>query len=83
MRYGIFSRFSSPDHADKFTEYSPSKHRNIIFSVEVEKDGCLPFIDVNTFRKNLKFETTVYRKKTLVGLKSISKVSYLKHIQLV
>ena len=43
----------------------------------------LPFIYVNTIRKNVKFETTVYRKKTLVGLKSVSNVSYQKHIKLV
>ena len=40
------------------------KHPNINFSIEKEKDGCLPFLDVNIFRKNEKFATNVYRKKT-------------------
>ena len=42
----IFALFSSPDHADKFKEYLSSKHSNINFSVEKEKDDCLPFLDV-------------------------------------
>ena len=49
---GIFVLFSSPDHADKFEEYLSSKHPNINFSIEKEKDGCLPFIDVKIFREN-------------------------------
>ena len=39
----IFALFFSLDHADKFKEYLSSKHSNIHFSVEKEKDGCLPF----------------------------------------
>ena len=40
---GIFVLFSSPDHADKFKENLSSKHSNINFSKEKEKDGGLPF----------------------------------------
>ena len=61
----IFALFSSPDHADKFKEYLSSKHPNINFSIEKEKDSCLPFLDVNIFRENEKFATNVYRKKDL------------------
>ena len=60
----IFALFSSPDHADKFKEYLSSKHPNINFSIEKEKDGCLPFLDVIILRENEKFVTNVYRKKT-------------------
>ena len=60
----IFALFSSPDHADKFNEYLSSKHPNLNFSIEKEKDSCLPFLDVNIFRENEKFATNVYRKKT-------------------
>ena len=60
----IFALFSSTDHADKFKEYLSSKHPNINFSIEKEKDGCLPFSDVNIFLENEKFATNVYRKKT-------------------
>ena len=32
-----------------FKEYLSSKHPNINFSVEKEKDGCLPFLNANIF----------------------------------
>ena len=48
----MFALFPSTDHADKIKEYLSSKHHNIIFSIEKEKDGCLPFLDVNIFREN-------------------------------
>ena len=67
----IFALFSSPDHADKFKEYLQSKHPNIKFSLEKEKDGCLASLDVNIFRENRKFATLT------------SKVLYLKYIKLV
>ena len=38
----IVALFSSPDHADTFKEYLSSKHPNINFSLEKEKDRCLP-----------------------------------------
>ena len=44
-------RFLFPDHADKFKEYLSSKHPNINFCMEKQKDGCLPFLDVNIFRQ--------------------------------
>ena len=64
----IFALFSSPDHADKFKEYLSSKHPNINFSIEKNKDGCLPFLDVKIFHKNVKIATNVYRKKTFSGI---------------
>ena len=39
----IFALFSSPNYADKFKECLSSKHANINFPIEKEKDGCLPF----------------------------------------
>ena len=49
-------------------EYLSSKHPNINFSIEREKDSCLPFLDVNIFHENEKFATNVYRKKTFSGV---------------
>ena len=69
----IFALFSSPDHADKFKEYLSSKHPNINFSIEKEKDGCLPCLDVNIFRENWKFATNTDRKKTFSGIYTNSK----------
>lgn len=39
-----------------------SKHKNINFSFEMEKDGQMPFLDVEMFRKNGKFVANVYIK---------------------
>ena len=36
----IFALLPSPDHVDKFKEYLPSKHPNINFYIEKEKDRC-------------------------------------------
>ena len=60
----IFALLSSTDHADKFKEYLSSKHPDINFSKEKEKNGCLPYLDINIFRENEKSATRVYRKKT-------------------
>ena len=51
----IFALISSPDHVDEFKEYLSSKHPNRKFSIEKEKVGCLPFLDVNIFPENEKF----------------------------
>ena len=75
----IFVLFSSPNHADKFREYLSFKHPNITFSIEKEKDGCLPFLDINIFRENDKVAT----KWPLAGFIPTSEVLYLKHIKLV
>ena len=64
----IFALFSSNDNADKFKEYLLSKHPKIKFSIEKEKDGCLPFLDVDIFRENKKSATNIYRKKTFSGV---------------
>ena len=79
----IFVLFSYPNHADKFREHLSSKYPNINFSIEKEKDGCLPFSDANIFRENEKFATNIYRKMPSVAFIPTSKFSYLKHIKLV
>ena len=66
----IFVLFSTPDHADKFREYLPSKHPKINFFIEKEEDYRLPFLDIKIFRENDKFTTSVYRKKTFSGVYS-------------
>ena len=45
-----------------------SKHKSISFSYETEKDGAMPFLDVNIFREKGKFATNVYRKETFAGV---------------
>ena len=64
----IFVLFSCPYHADKSRQYLSSKHPNINFSIEKQEDGCLPFLDINTFCENDKLATNVYRKSTFSGV---------------
>ena len=52
----------------KVKENLSSKHPNIIFSIEKEKDGCLPIVDVNIFLEKNKFATDVYRRKIFRGV---------------
>ena len=45
-----------------------SKHKNINFSFETEKDEQLPSLDISVFCENGKFVTNVYRKETFTGV---------------
>ena len=63
-----FIVFKSRDHILPFLNYLNSKHTNITFTYKVEKDKCLPFLDVNILFSNGKFSTTVSRKPTFTGL---------------
>ena len=56
------------EHVKPFVDYVNSKHKNINFSYETEKDEQMPFLDVNVFRENGKFVTNVYRKETFTGV---------------
>ena len=64
----IFVLFKSPEHNKPFVDYMNSKHKNINFSFESEKDGKMPFLDVNEFCENSEFVTNVYRKETFIGV---------------
>lgn len=45
-----------------------SKHPNIRFTYEQERENALPFLDVNVYRDALKFSSTVHRKTTFSGV---------------
>ena len=45
-----------------------SFHKNIKFTIEIEKDNTIPFLDIFIIRKPAKIEITVYRKKTCTNL---------------
>ena len=63
----IFLLFQKEDHVNKFEKYLSSRHKNINFKSEKEKDNCLSFLDVLVTRSN-GFITSVYRKKTFSGI---------------
>ena len=64
----IFVLFKKFEHVQLFVNYMNSKHKNISFSYETEKDGAMPFLVVNIFRKKGSFATNVYRKETFTGV---------------
>ena len=46
-------------------EHLNSRHKNILFTFEIEKDGCLPMLDLVLHRtENGRINTTVFRKPT-------------------
>ena len=64
----IFVLLRSVDHVTRLATYLSSKHPNINFTFEIERDGVLPFLDVNVYRDSACFTTTVHRKDTFSGV---------------
>ena len=62
-----FLLFRSLDHVPLFLDYINRQHANIIFTAEIERDGKLPFLDIDISRSESKFATSVYRKPTFAG----------------
>ena len=60
----IFVLFESAEHLSKFRDYFNTRHPNMSFSFEQEKNGKLSFLDVEVSREKRIFVTTVYRKPT-------------------
>ena len=63
-----FLLFRSSDHVPLFLDYLNQQDANITFTTESERDGKLPFLDIDIFRSDKKFATSVYRKPTFTGL---------------
>ena len=64
----IFVLCESVEQLERFKDYLNSKHSNINFTSELEKDGKLPFLDMLIDRNDGKIETSVYRKPTFTGV---------------
>ena len=64
----IFVLFQNPEHVKPFVDYMNSKHKKINISFETEKDGQMPFLNVDLFHENGKFVTNVHRKETFAGV---------------
>ena len=64
-----FLLFSSQDHVLKFHKYINSRHENMTFTFEIEKNNSLAFLDVLVTREGT-FCTSLYRKPTFSGLYS-------------
>ena len=64
----IFVLFKSPDHLQPFVDYMNSKHQNIHFTSDHEKNNTFSFLDVGITKENQKFNTDVFRKETFSGV---------------
>lgn len=51
-----------------FQDYHNCKYKNIINTVELENNNCLPFLGVLETREGNKCSSIVYRKGTFTGL---------------
>jgi hypothetical protein len=64
----VISPYGSERQKD-FLEYLNNMHYNIQFSMEKEKDGHLPFLDIYVYRKpDGSFSHMVYRKPIQINL---------------
>ena len=58
-----------PDQLKHFLDHMNSQHPNILFTMEVEKNGRLPFLDILIYRReNGRLGHSVYRKPTHTDL---------------
>ena len=64
----IFVLCDNKEQLEKFKLYLNSKHININFTSEIEKDGKLPFLDMLIDRNTGKIQTSIYRKPTFTGV---------------
>jgi hypothetical protein len=64
----IFVLLRSREHIAMLSDYLSSKHPNIRFTMEEEKNNVLPFLDVNVYRDADRFSSSVHRKETFSGV---------------
>ena len=63
-----FVLFREQSHIKLFLDYLNEKHQRIKFTVEIEKHGCLSFLDVLVSKIQSGFETNTFHKATDTGL---------------
>ena len=63
-----FLLFRSLDHVQLFLDYLNRQHASITFTAEMDRDGKLPFLDIDISCSESKFATSVYCKPTFTGL---------------
>lgn len=63
-----FLLFKESDHVVKFLDYLNSKHPNIKFTVEIENNNLLSFLDIQLTNCGNYLGTSVYRKESFTGL---------------
>ena len=61
----VFREFS---HVKQFHDFINKQHLNLKFTVEIEQEGKLPFVDCILDKSDSSLITSVYRKPTFTGL---------------
>ena len=64
----IFCIFGNKKDAEIFFEFFHCYHKNIKFTIEKESNKFLSFLDILIKNEGNRFSTSVYRKKTSIGL---------------
>ena len=64
----IFYMFGNEKDAENLFEFLNCHHKNIKFTLEKESNHFLSFLDILIKNEVNRFSTSVYRKKTLIGL---------------
>ena len=76
----IFCMFGNEKDAENFFEFLNCQHKSIKFTLEKESNKFLSFLDILIKNEGNRFSTSVYRKKTSIGLftqvNSFTPISY-------
>ena len=64
----IFYMFGNEKDAENFFEFLNCHHKNMKFTLEKESNNFLSFLDILIKNEVNRFSTSVYRKKTSIGL---------------
>ena len=64
----IFVMLLCQSHSNNFVNYNNTKHPNIKFTSEFERNGSFSFLDAKITRNNNQLVTSVFRKATLSGV---------------
>ena len=64
----IFCMFGNEKDAENFFKFLNCQHQNIKFTLEKESNKILSFLDILFKKEANHFSTSVYRKKTSIGL---------------
>ena len=63
-----FASFNDVSQCLKFRDELNAMHPSLQFTIEMEENNTLPFLDILISKVNNTFCTTIYRKKTFTGL---------------
>ena len=64
----IFVLLKSENHVNNLLFYLNRKHPNIRFTCDIENERSPALLDIDVYRGNNKFETSVHRKSTFSGV---------------